>query len=72
MEAGLGRSCYLYHPVQTTQGGLEVSCLLGVEAGDLEVLGGRGEARRLRPSGPFQSPSLLSPTSRQGKKFRNY
>ena len=42
VEAGLGRSCYLYHPLQATQRGLEMSCLLGVEAGDPEVLGGSG------------------------------
>lgn len=48
-EPGRGR-CYLYYPVQAAQRGLEMLVLLGVEAGDLEVLGeqqGRWEWLRL-------------------------
>jgi hypothetical protein len=42
-ELGLSRRSYLGHPVQATQGGLEVLVLLSVEVGDLELLrGSRG------------------------------
>lgn len=46
--------CYLYHPVQAAQGGLEMPVLLSVEEGDLEVLegqrGGESSSGLLDPS----------------------